>query len=305
YTALSNEVQRLKADLTNEGYTAIITTVAPGTSTTSVWTHLNSVYQTTNWLVGALFIGDVAKIVYGGTYSDGYYWNMHQFQTNAGAVGSHDIWVGRFTISGSELGAEADLIRYALDANHYYRTGQSRLPNKAYVHVGDDWGAGNPMDGDAQAATEVNIAKQVWTNAFVDSNADGTLNGVNGSDLICQLSHGNHDYYTAGMSKESAHAGLVQSRAMLCTSCGSGYPDGVVNHQLFSRGGGNLISVGASIECNPASYTIFRDDLAHLPAGQQAAFRSLLAAGEIWGQAMLKRFPFPEYATPTRGRRAP
>ena len=41
YTALSNEVQRLKADLTNEGYTAIITTVAPGTSTTSVWTHLN------------------------------------------------------------------------------------------------------------------------------------------------------------------------------------------------------------------------------------------------------------------------
>jgi hypothetical protein len=287
YTVLSNEVQRLKTDLTNEGYTAIITPVSSGTSAGEVWTNLNSIYQTTNWLVGALFIGNIAKMAPDGIYSDGYYWNMQTFQTSAGKVGSHDIWVGRFTIDASGdsnlYGTEVDLIRYALDANHYYRTGQSRLPNTAYVHVGIDWG------GDAQAATEVNRAKQVWTNAFVDSNADGTLNGANGSDLICELSHGSAGDYSAGMSKAGAHAGLVQSRAMFCTSCESGSPNGVVNHQLFSRGGGNLFSVGATTACNPFNYTIFRDY--DWPWPPWAAFRALLGAGETWGHAMLQRYP--------------
>ena len=288
YTVLSNEVQRLKTDLTNEGYTAIITPVSSGTSAGELWTNLNSIYQTTNWLVGALFVGNIAKMTPGGgPCSDGYYWNMQTFQTSAGKVGSHDIWVGRFTIDASGdsnlYGTEVDLIRYALDANHYYRTGQSRLPNTAYVHVGNDWG------GNDQATTEVSRAKQVWTNAFVDSNADGILNGANGSDLICETSHGSAGDYSAGMSKAGAHAGLVQSRAMFCTSCESGYPNGVVNHQLFSRGGGNLFSVGATTTCNPYNYAIFRDY--DWPWPPWAAFRALLGAGETWGHAMLQRYP--------------
>ena len=288
YTVLSNEVQRLKADLTNEGYTAIITPVSSGTSAAAVWTHLNSIYQTNKWLVGALFVGDIAKMAPGGIISDGYYWNMQTFQTSAEAVGAHDIWVGRFTIAASEYGTEADLIRYALDANHYYRTGQSRLPNTAYVHVGSDWG------GDAQAATEVSRAKQVWTNAYVDSNADGAFNGVNGSELICEVSHGDQNSYSAGMSKAGAHAGLVQSRAMFCTSCSSGYPNGVVNHQLFSRGGGNLFSVGGSVTIAGGLYSLFADGGYPLPAGQRAAFRALLAEGDMWGMAMVQFFPFAE-----------
>ncbi|MEI6150212.1 MAG: tandem-95 repeat protein, partial [bacterium] len=123
YTVLSNEVQRLKADLTNEGYTAIITPISSGSSAGEVWTNLNSIYQTNKWLVGALFVGNIAKIQYSGIYSDGYYWNMQTFQTSASKVGSHDIWVGRFTIDASGdsnlYGTEVDLIRYALDANHY------------------------------------------------------------------------------------------------------------------------------------------------------------------------------------------
>jgi len=279
YTALSNEVQRLRSDLTNEGYTAIITPLASGTSAQALWTHLNSVYQA-NPLVGALLVGNVAKYAPGGKYSDMFYWNMREFQSAGGQVTAHDIWVGRITITDYTYGSEIELIRRALDANHYYRTGQSRLPHSAYVHVGDDFG------GDAQAQVEVNVATQVWKNAYVDSNSDSKLSGVDGSDLICEDSHGGASSYSAGMRKSTMHLDVIQSRVMFCSSCSSGYPDGVVNNQLFTRKGGNIFSIGGSTTIGSSSYAIF-----NLWLSTRQPFLSVMAAGEIWGPAMLQQFP--------------
>ncbi|MBM4165070.1 MAG: tandem-95 repeat protein, partial [Lentisphaerae bacterium] len=286
YTALSNEVQRLRSDLTNEGYTAIITPLASGTSAQALWTHLNSVNQT-NPLVGALLVGNVAKYAPGGKYSDMFYWNMRAWQSS-GHVSVHDIWVGRITITDYTYGSEIELVRRALEANHYYRTGQSRLPHSAYVHVGSDWG------GDAQAQAEANTATQVWKNAYVDPRSDSTLNGVDGSDLICELSHGLEDHYNAGMNIGKVHLNLVQSRAMFCSSCRAGYPNGVVNHQLFSRRGGNIFSLGGSTDIGGGNYSIFNINPMWDSSGDRARFVSSMAAGEQWGTALLQNFPIAD-----------
>ncbi len=287
YSVLSNEVNRLKADLDADGYTASITPLSSGASAQSLWMHLNSLYQT-NFLVGALLIGNVAMCAPGGYYSDSYYWDMSQFQTSPRNVRVHDIWVGRFYGPDGLYGSEVEMIRNALDANHYYRTGQSRLPHSAYVYIGSD-NSPNPGMRQASATQCVNVATQVWKNAYVGFNAYG-------SDLMCEDQHGgtgcyggNNIFDGAYMDMDLVHRGAIQSRAMLCTSCVSGCPDGVVNHQLLSRGGGNIFSVGASTLCGINSYNIFMEQ----GSGDQAArFRSLLAAGETWGQAMLQYYPF-------------
>ncbi|MEO5367850.1 MAG: tandem-95 repeat protein, partial [Magnetococcus sp. WYHC-3] len=284
YPALSNEVQRLKSDLINEGYTATITPLASGTSAQALWTHLKSVYQAQP-LVGTILIGNVARFAPGGIYSDGYYWNMGAFQSAGGQVRARDIWVSRIGISDSTYGTEAELVRRALDANHYYRTGQSRLPHSAYVHQGSDWG------GDAAAQLQANVATQIWKNVYVDSCRDSTLNGVEGSDLISELSHGTAKYYYAGMNIDKVHQNLVQSRVMLCLSCTSGKPDGVVNNQLFSRSGGNIFSVGSST-VSYSDYLIFK--IPYSAAPHREDFLSMMAAGEKWGTAMLRYFPFED-----------
>ena len=57
---------------------------------------------------------------------------MQRFQTTD-EITTRNIWVSRINADDANWGSEDALIRRALDANHNYRKGLSRLPFTAYV----------------------------------------------------------------------------------------------------------------------------------------------------------------------------
>ncbi len=289
YPELGPEVDRLLADLVAEGYTSELLTL-PGTATaTSLWNALRTEYQTPGqFMAGAILIGQLpmARSLATNQTTDLAFWNLDKMG-DTGAEWSTDntkrqVWVSRFwatDASGVQLmaGDEVTLLRRALQANHDARVGASRLPHNAYHY---EIFTGNQ---DMQKLLEA------WPS--VDYQAP-EVGYVRGADLVHETSHGGPGAYSnmGVMNTTNLHDMLIQARVALVTSCVSGHPGGVVNNQLFTRGGGNLLSVGASATAYDGAFEIHNawDGLA-------TKLRAQLAAGDTWGESLMSSYAFDDH----------
>lgn len=297
--ALSNQIMRLKSDLEAENYMAKIQLwPSSGTSASNVWSCLRGEYADTNqFFVGAILVGNIPKPLAGGTYNELLYWNMTEFQTASSSVSLRHIWVSRINVDDTTWGSEATLIGRALDANHAYRTGESRLPFTAYRYKNPEWTYNN-KNYLTNVWPVVEQRGEVTTNLrFLPERTDlGSIAGadcmVKGGELFEEESHGNSSGYMSSygwVTKAVLHRNLVQTRSCLIGSCGAGVYGGIVNEHLFTRGGGCVLAIGATKD----SYVgegIISDD---------AAFLDLLKEGKSWGDALVENFALGQSAYTT------
>jgi PKD repeat protein len=284
---IQTEVNRLQSDMQNEGYQVLIKTW--GTSdggTEQLWTYFKSRYLV-GGISGAVLIGNIplARNTNTNQITDMVYWNMlpdvYDGTVAATSMDTYylsrsNIWVSRMYAQGSEnYGDEVTLLRRTLQQNHDYRTGASRLPHRAYEFAFSYYGDGSDALGLAARALAV------WPEAEY---LDPLSAWRKGGEVMHETSHGGPGAY--GLSKNvtrySIHENLAQCRFASVTSCVSGALGGVVNQQIFTRGGGNIFSVGATASTYVFAFTFL----------ENTSFLELLASGETWGQAMVSKFPF-------------
>jgi hypothetical protein len=297
--ALSNQIMRLKSDLEAENYMAKIQLwPSSGTSASNVWSCLRGEYADTNqFFVGAILVGNIPKPLAGGTYNELLYWNMTQFQTASSAVSLRHIWVSRINVDDTTWGSEATLIGRALDANHAYRTGVSRLPFTAYRYKNPEW-AYNNKNYLTNVWPAMEQRGEVSTNLrFLPERSDlGSIAGadcmVKGGELFEEESHGNGSGYMSSygwVTKAVLHRNLVQTRSCLIGSCGAGVYGGIVNEHLFTRGGGCVLAIGATKDSFVGEGVISDD----------AVFLDLLKEGKSWGDALVENFALGQSAYTT------
>ena len=294
---ISNEVHRLKLDMEAEGYTVKLKPwPSSGTSAHTVWNYLQSEYSSpTQALDGAVLIGQIPKptTTY---YNDLVYWNMQDYQTS-GNVGYLDIWVSRMNVDKTTYGSEVTLLKRALDANHNYRAGISRLPHTAYYYNCRqgyfemyEGGASLLEVWPALRATNEVVGTQHKAEFFparTDISEAGADAFVGGGDILVEDSHGNANSYMGGAFKTADLFRLIaQQRVGIIESCVVGVPGGIVNHHIYTRGGGLTWAIGASTLANANCY-----DLAIVPTDYprvtvHARARAMLAGGESWGRTM-------------------
>ncbi|MBN1675831.1 MAG: hypothetical protein JXR37_32605 [Kiritimatiellae bacterium] len=277
FPELEPELRRLEADLQYEGYTARIVTNS-WSSADQVWTALKAEYFSAGqYLEGAILIGDMplARGATEGQYTDCVYMNLG---TDYRDTLYRQIWVSRMFASWdcSRFGSEVTLLKRAFDANHAYRTGASRLPHTAYNGGQGEFDYHN---------SETTNALEVWPAAItMNSPLDAFSKGA---ELMQETSHGSSErYWWSSIHTYEMHHGLVQCRAAMVDSCGSGKPGGVVNNQLLTRGGGNVLSVGASITTYDTYFNVLQ------AYGTDRNYRARLAAGDSWGGALIDHY-FP------------
>ncbi|MDI6775329.1 MAG: Ig-like domain-containing protein [Verrucomicrobiota bacterium] len=297
---ISNDVERLRTDLCDEGYTSKVYLAAGAITASNLWAYLRGEYNNANqWLTGAILIGNLPKAYLlcdldKSHKCDLVYWNMSWFQTQGNAY-YFDIWVSRMYATVSSYGNEVDLIKRALNSNHECRKGIARLPHKAYFYhafenhssygprlleVWPSVAFTNEIGGDRQA----NAKFLPWR---VDINEAGGDAMVAGGDVFQETSHGGYDNYMHGTFKTADLFRLIaQQRSCMIESCTSGDFGGIVNHHIFTRGGGCMFAVGGT-EANLV------EDFQMAGAGGEAfKLRASLRAGESWGGALLKNYPF-------------
>jgi hypothetical protein len=300
YANVAHEVDRLVLDLSREGYTARLRIwPSSGTSVSNLWAYLRQEYEDPDqWLVGSVLVGSLPKpkVTLGGKsyYTDQVYWNLCSFQTDV-APSRQDIWVSRIIAENTKYGSEAALVRRALDANHYYRTGASRLPFTAFYFINPEW-------WNSYAGGVTNLLR-VWPALETRGAAGGGLRFapertdlaayagadafVRGGELLDETSHGNQDGYMASggwFTRDALFRVIAQQRVSLVTSCSSGAYGGIVNQTLFTRGGGCVLAVGGSDINYVGDFTV--------ASAGKAAFLDALAQGGSWGEAMLASYPF-------------
>jgi hypothetical protein len=248
--AIQAEVDRLKADLEDEGWTAVITPWSGG----DLWDHLKDTYDhPASNPGGAQLNGAILIAVWGsGTLR---FWDMHAKGDGSAPV-ALDIWVSQFQ---STAAVE---LKNALDANHGYRTGRSRLPWTT-------WYVSNPefyYDNYEKA----NLPK-VWPGDVQCRNINGDIPPIT-EPMTCGGEYLNRDGHNTPGLPDGPH----QIRTVFIGGCGAGAS---VSTYQSARGGGNLISVGGF--GSTYSGTI---DFANELTDQRAY---LLNNGESWGQVLL------------------
>jgi hypothetical protein len=299
YPSISNAVDRLRTDLIDEGYTAKVLPVSPA-SASNLWVTLRAEYANTNqWLTGAILIGNLPKPqtqdANATVYSDLVYWNMQKYET-AKYQTDFDIWASRINAEGlTAYGAEAALILRALDANHNYRKGLSRLPHTAYYYNCMKWSVSADLYGQrllevwpSVVATNENsdlgyASSAKFFPARTDINEAGADALIGGGDLFFHSSHGSSsDYMNATFLKDDVFRLLVQQRVVIADSCSVGAYGGIMNTHLFTRGGGCVLALGMTELAAFGDYNIAATNII-----ERAAFRARLGAGAPWGDALL------------------
>jgi len=262
YPELSNEVHRLEADLSNEGWAPIVKRWST-TSVSGLWTYLRSIYTNDlHWMSGAILVGYNLPLP---TEYDICYWDLTTFnQTTLQAP--DDVWVSRFASSNVKE------LRNALDANHYYRTDQSRLPRDAwYCQSYDDWGPIN--------MSHVAAYLKVWddTNTLATSSIETPMR--EGCEVIYR-----HDH-----NSPATGTGPFMGRFAFIAGCYAGDIGGSVARYQFSGFGANLMSCGSKHLTEPGFLTIARSLKDNDWLSEQ------LNAGESWGACILQ-LPVAPYA---------
>jgi hypothetical protein len=309
---ISNEVHRLKTDLENEGYTSKVTPwTLSGSSAHDLWDYLQLEYVNTNqFLQGAILIGNVPKArtysyhpYYGDTrwfYTDLVYWNMEWFQ-QADPIATYNIWVTRINADDTNWGSQEVLIKRALDANHNYRTGKSRLPHTAFVF---DCFTETP-----QSTTMLDVWPEVRVGGGGNHNAKYKFmpertdipyaacdSFAAGGEVFNETSHGTATGYMEGswFSESALYRTIAQVRHGLIGSCTSGKFGGIVNNHIFTRGGGLVFAVGGTDINYSGDFQINKS------YGNQVGCRARLAAGDSWGGAVLDSYPWENYYSGNR-----
>lgn len=305
---LTNEVERLRQDLANEGCVGkILSFPATGTAT-GLWGVLRSEWLNTNqWTAGAILIGDLpiphSRSSNSSSPNDGILWEMQQFQDDVTTLwlsrGRLSLWVSRFNgicnWSQGAYGYEIHVLKRALDFNHRYRTGKHRLPHTAYRY----W-----LNGATGSTAQL---ETVWPNSLAGTNriggmwppkfypdipyVEGPLDCfVRGGDLLMETSHGEPTVYFRDEGQLTvgnlARVGS-QVRFILAESCSSGALGGIVNHHILARIGGTIFAFGMSTDGYAGEFSLDRSNTQSL--------RAWLAGGSSWGNALKQDFPFPRY----------
>jgi len=285
---INSEINRLKDDLDHEGYIGKIRTISK--SKKPLWDLLVSEYDNpTQILSGAILIGNIEGS-YASKWGDDFYWNMARWSdlrdSQTTDVSNRHIWVSRISAPAGNLAKqEIVLLKRALQANHDYRTGASRLPDKANYYsnpeLQNDW---------------VNPLRYLSIWPVMDSSTSNKSFMkliVNGSDVLDETSHGGPEAFNGdiGGNKHTWTSdildNIVQTRFALMSSCLSGIEDGIVNNMLFTRGGGNVLSIGSSDFTFNHIYSPIEDllDIDGWANSKKGEFISLLKAGQSWGDA--------------------
>ncbi len=277
YQECTMEVDRLKGDLESEGY-SVVFRVTDEQDELEIHKRIKQEYEKPGaFLDGALLVGNVPRSYTAtGTYTETPYMLLHG-DYGGYANGDFEIWCSRITIENERFGNKYDLLKRALDANHYYRTGQLRYRNVTYSY-GKDFGAVDPEP-----------LKVIWENAEVGEESHRFLPDrkdlPKGMDCLLksggymnEISHGNNNNYAGMGVGQVMHMGF-QIHFATISSCHSGSFGGIMNHHLVTRGGGNVLSLGASITggCPGIAST---DRVT-------TKFLSKLARGESFGRAMI------------------
>ena len=326
---LSAEVNRLKADLDAEGYRAKIKPWS-STNARELYAYLQSEYfSEAQFVAGAIFIGALPTAYKGNpsnnSMTDMVFMDMCQQPSSVSAEwwtpNLPDIWVSRMTAFNLPDG-EIKLLRRALQANHDYRTGAHRLPHT--VHYGctafpytDNTAIPLPNYGVIDNArilypsseirnfapvkekigAGLGIYAEDWKYKMPYDFPNGTQNDAfrAGGELMDSQAHGDRDSYNNNLvgyqiTGDSISYAIPQIRFTIAGSCTSGQLGGAVNLTLLSRGGGNVLSVGATIPTliNTTSGCLFDPGRSGLDILHQ------LAAGDSWGNGWVRRCFFME-----------
>ncbi len=177
------------------------------------------------------------------------------------------------------------LLSNALDANHYYRTGKSRLPHKARVHscaTGDNGYCRGTSAGETWAAEALDTWK---TSEAVDP--DGLAGAVFelGGDILDETSYGSNSSYAKGsVSITKLHQYGCNIRFVPASSCRTGGLGGVTNTQNIVDGTHNVLSIGATGGLWQPGFRIMESS--------DRSFRSRINSGMPRGKALVASYTF-------------
>ena len=287
--ALENDIKRLASDLKADGYDAFTKSwkSSKNDNARAVWQYLKKEYDAASGLRGAILVGHIPlptlKLKVGNKSrtvgSDLPYWIMSGWKPRQNA--RPNIWVSRFWGTSKHkkrlyVGHEVTLLKRALQANHDYRRGSSRLPHFAY-------GYKNAVHKDY--VQDTTSAGEVWPKVYTLK--DPLEAFQDGGEFLHVQSHGSANAYTRRVSLSNIHDALAQTRvSSVSITHGFSGLGGLGFQALFTRGGGNVLNFGARAFAGFAhSYT----SVAMLGA-RQSAFRANLARGMSWGDALLKNY---------------
>lgn len=221
YAELKTEIDRLAEDLDAEGYTPEIV-AWDGTDAYTLWQHLQADWQdTSKRLHGAILLGDVPVA----EESDLTYWDMADYHAD---TRNFHIWVSRlYAQTDNEYGHEVTHIRRALDANHAYRTGRSRLPQTAaMVNMYDYYG-------------DLPIYGRVWDHADPVQDRKVYDSMRYGEEITHRSEH------NSPVSSDWLFANCDQLRFGFISGCKAGKLGAAVSQYQQTYGGGNLMSIGS------------------------------------------------------------
>ena len=296
---ITNEVDRMKLDLENEGYAVKIkpwdSANAGYAGASNLWDYLVSEYDSSTndpakpVLNGSIFIGNTPLFYKFGTWNDRIFWNMASYDRGYYDPYNFAVWTSRIyigaTSTSERFGDEVTLIKRNLQANHDYRTSAARLPNTAYVY------------DNAYGQAKVPKKQKVWPNFIEAGTVTKLLPDVSeaflqGCDFYQEESHGNGGAYNlwVNLSTEILHNITAQARVVLASSCDSGVPGGIVNNHIFTRNGNCLLAVGASVTVSTRTVIATEDYTA------DRTFRNALRKGKTWGDSIVEKLPFNEGA---------
>lgn len=255
---ITNEVARWKADLENEGYTAKIKPWS-STSAPDLWAYLVSEYFTPGQFVaGATLIGNLptATGLSTGQTTDYAFMNMLTYRDNG--YNKQHIWVSRIYTVGL-AGGEVLRAKWAMDANHGYRSGEHRLPYGAYW-----WDAAYGAVNEANAQNTL----IVWP----------TIQHVYPMDAF----RIGGEFENSEIHSDGAFDGFdnhpSQLRYSIHSSCGPGRLGGPINQNACTYGGGLILGVGSTATAY-SWQNVVMDDIAYFNA---------LAAGDTFGNGMTR-----------------
>lgn len=288
-SALESDIDRLAKDLKADGYAAFTKSwkAKKKNGARAVWQFLKNEHAAAKGLRGAILVGHIPlpslKMKIGkksrSVNSDLPYWIMSEWKPRKNV--RLNIWVSRLSGTSKRnkrlyVGHEITLLKRALQANHDYRRGHSRLPHAAY-------GYKNAVHKDY--VQDNRGALEIWPNVYSPKNVLQAF--IDGGEFLQVQSHGNAVVYTKGVSLGNIHDALAQTRvSAVSVTHGFGGLGGLGFQSLFTRGGGNVLNFGASAFAGFASsYT----SVAML-GPRQAPFRANLARGMSWGDALLKSY---------------
>lgn len=320
YSALQENIERLKNDLVNEGYQSRIClmTYPSGSFTAAhtkqLWDTLAAEYtKPSSMLAGAILIGRLPFVGGYRNYHESALWGLTIYEPDAekdstmigwrvGVPGYNgtqytpgfaNIWVSRMwgqNSYGIPLGDEITLIKRMLQTNHDYRTGVSRLPHSASFY-----------NMYAQNYTPNLVSSKyldIWPEVYVHQPRD-TIHPIRsdfkrGGELFETYTHGNEDLYNALVNASGSQVWRMQTlqlqdtpfpfRFMFSNGCHVGSPGGIMNAHLLVRNTMCVLSMGTTDYSYPGFY-LCDTGKAYPP---HTWTRNHLAKGDRFGRAWLR-----------------